>query len=158
MKNLKDILYESLDIKPKSSNGKVKIMALVSDGSLDDNLGLTSGFNNTCLLFAADSPKGGYITVNGISNNSFKTLRDIEKVIGKQSWKNAGEDSFDYAYRGVGRSSAATVKLYTTVVDKKTIDDLYNSDSISVRYHRGFITSHLLTAYKGWKDMNYIEK
>lgn len=157
MKTLTEQIYESLSVQPKSRNGKIKIMALVSDGYLSDNLDLTSGFNNACLLFAADSPRGGYITVNGLPNNSFRTLRDIEKVIGKQPWKDAGEDDFDYAHRGATTSNDSNVKLYTVTIDKKIIDDLYNSDKVFVKYHWGFSTSHLKNAYMGWEDMNYIE-
>lgn len=163
MEALKNKIMESLRglTQPMVNNGEVKVIALQTNDYLDDNLDLTKGMNKACLIWSPED-NDGYMCANGgvrfNDGHEWRSIKDIEKIIGKQNWKDLGKESLKYAYAGsVGESPKSQVNVYSATIKKSDLDKIYQQyDKSLLFYRRHYATSALAQIIKNWKSKGYL--
>lgn len=165
METLKNKIMEALTnlTQPMVNNGEVKVIALQTNDYIDSNLALIQGMNRACLIWTPEDGNG-YICANGgISFNDgqeWRSIKDIEKIIGKQKWEDLGKESLKYSYASsIGESPKYQLNIYSTTIKKSELDKIYQQYGKTLSfYRRRYATTKLKQIITGWKSQGYLYK
>ena len=156
MKHLTDIVNEGLIGRPLVKDDKVKVIALVSEKHIDDNLNLMTGMNTVCLLWSPEDEKGYMVANGGVrwgDGKHWTSIKDIEKIIGKQDWKSLKSIKLSYSYAStIGEPRYYDIDVYSAEVDRKNLMKLYEDNGKGFWIHkRGAATATVSEIIKDWR-------
>lgn len=165
METLKNKIMEALNnlTQPMVNNDEVKVIALQTNDYIDSNLDLTTGRNKVCLIWSPEDDKGYMCANGGIRFNDgqqWQTIKDIEKIIGKQKWKDLGKESIKYSYAGsIGEPPRYQINVYSATIKKSELDKIYQQYGKTLLfYRRHYATASLKQIITGWKSQGYLGK
>jgi len=165
METLKNKIMEALGglTRPMVNNDEVKVIALETNDYIDSNLDLTTGRNRACLIWSPEDDKGYMCANGGIRFNDgqeWRSIKDIEKIIGKQKWKDLGKVSLKYSYAGsIGEPPKYELFVYSATIKKSELDRLYDQYGKRLSfYRRHYATATLKQIITGWKSQGYLGK
>lgn len=158
MRHLVNIVNEAMLPQP-AIEGKdtVKVLALVSEEHVDDNLNLMKGMNRVCLVWSPEDCKG-YVCANGgvkwDDGKYWSTLKNLDNVIGKFNWKKVDKINVDYSYRGqIGDRGGYDIDVFAADVPLKDLMRVYRQNGMTLWiYKRGYSTAKLSSIFKEWRN------
>ena len=157
MKHLVDIVNESVTVPPLVEDDKVKVIALVSNDYVDDNLNLMKGMNKVCLIWAPKDGKGYMCADGGVRWNDGKQwddLRDLEKYLGVVKWEKADSIHPTYSYAAtIGKPKEYNIEVYYAEIPAEDLEKIYKQNGKSLWINkRGCATAYMSQVFKAWKS------
>jgi len=158
MRHLINIVNEAMLPQP-AIEGKdtVKVLALISEGYVDDNLNLMKGMNRVCLVWSPEDCNGYVCATGGVKWGDGKhwvTLKNLDNVIGKFNWKKVDKINVDYSYRGqIGDRGGYDIEAYAADVPLKDLMRVYRQNGVTLWIRkRGYSTAKLSSIFKEWRN------
>ena len=164
MKKLDKFIFESKDLlSPVIEDGKVKVLVLVSDEYVDDNLGLMRGKNRVCVIWSASDYRG-YMRANGGTRwddgRDWRKLDEVKKLLGNPDLKEVDNVKLFYSYVGtIGEPHYYNIKVYSGEVSEEDMDKFYKLDKKSLLiYKDNPSTASLSACFKKWRKEGWLSE